>query len=385
MTPARVPSRCVHYLESATYGGCERVVLTTLANMDRRRWHPVLLHHADLSGTRVLDEAKALGVTTVAHPRIDHGSAAGYVAAFSRALKALHADVFHAHLGWPLACRHGILAARLARVPRVVATAHLYVPIREVRWGALKQRLQAAVLDRYIAVSTEVARRLESDLRVPQSRIRVVRNGIDLDPFEAAFDPQLRFSLDGGSSAPLILTPARLHSQKGHEVLLEAVPKVPEALFVFAGDGPARERLEARARQLGVSARVRFLGLREDVPQLLASCDLVVLPSWYEGLPLAVLEAMAAGKPVVATAVGGTDEAAVDGVCGRLVEPGNVDALAAAINSTLADRTLMSRYALAGRSRARELFDANAMVRGVERVYDELLPQPAPAASQVRA
>jgi glycosyltransferase involved in cell wall biosynthesis len=156
--------------------------------------------------------------------------------------------------------------------------------------------------------------------------------------------------------------------------LLEAAAMVPDALFVFAGDGPERDSLKELARTLGVEGRVRFLGHRKDVPQLLASCDLFVLPSLYEGLPLSVLEAMAAGTPVVATSIRGTDEAVIDGVTGRLVPPEDPVALASAIRTMLTERSLAARLAEAGKTRVREVFSADAMVRGVTQVYDELVP-----------
>ena len=170
-----------------------------------------------------------------------------------------------------------------------------------------------------------------------------------------------------------MFTPARLHSQKGHIFLLEAAVHVPDALFVFAGDGEERSRLEDRARQLHIADRVRFLGSRQDVPALLACCDVFVLPSLYEGLPLSVLEAMAAGRPVVATSISGTDEAVVDGVTGLLVPPSDAGALAAALNRVLSDRDLAARLANAGRTAVNEKFSSEIMVRNTAQLYEELL------------
>jgi glycosyltransferase involved in cell wall biosynthesis len=187
--------------------------------------------------------------------------------------------------------------------------------------------------------------------------------------------------LTGGSDCPIVFTPARLYSRKGHIHLLQAATLVPDALFVLAGDGPERARLEECARQLGVAARVRFLGQRQDIPQLLASCDLFVLPSLYEGLPLSVLEAMAAGKPVIATAIRGTDEAVIHGKTGLLVAPGNPVDLAAAIRKLLSDRALAAQLAQAGKARVAQEFSAEAMVQGASRVYEEALGELAGCAS----
>ncbi len=287
-------------------------------------------------------------------------------------MRAASPAIFHVHLNWPLACFHEALAAKFCRVPAVVATAHLCTPISGARhW--IKQRLLASAVDRYIAVSGEVEERLCQDLGVRASKVRVVRNGIRLDRFDQPSDSSLRAMLTRGNDCPVIFTPARLHTQKGLTYLLEAARLVPDAVFVLAGDGPERDRLQERARGLGVDGRVRFLGHRQDIPQLMASCDVFVLPSLYEGLPLTVLEAMAAGKPVVATAVGGTDEAVVDGVTGLLVPPANPTQLAGAIRRLLADGALAARLAKSGRDRAIQQFSSEAMVNGVTRVYEESL------------
>jgi glycosyltransferase involved in cell wall biosynthesis len=118
---------------------------------------------------------------------------------------------------------------------------------------------------------------------------------------------------------------------------------------------------------------VKFIGHRWDIPQLLASCDLFVLPSLYEGLPISVLEAMAAGKPIVATAIGGTDEAVIHGATGLLVPPRDSAALAAAIRLLLSDSRLSARLAKAGKERAMKEFSLGAIVRGVTAVYEELI------------
>jgi glycosyltransferase involved in cell wall biosynthesis len=164
-----------------------------------------------------------------------------------------------------------------------------------------------------------------------------------------------------------------LAEQKGLCYLLKAAVLVPEAIFVLAGEGPGRASLEAQVRELGLNKRVLFLGYRQDVPDLLACCDLFVLPSLFEGLPLSILEAMAANKPVVASAVGGNDEAIVHGETGLLVPPANPTALAAAIQTVLSNSDLSRRLAAAGKARVHEHFSAEAMVRQVAHIYEEVL------------
>lgn len=230
----------------------------------------------------------------------------------------------------------------------------------------------AACVDRYLAVSDEVAERLQASLRIPARKIEVVRNGIPLDRFAGAA-PGALAHLRSGNGRPLVLTVARLDPQKGHTYLLQAAALVPEAVFALVGDGEQRAALEAQARSLGLQDRVLFLGHRADIPELLASCDLFVLPSLFEGFPLSVLEAMAAGKAVVTSDIGGTDEAVVHRETGLLVPPGDATALAAAIRTLLGDPGLAKRFGEAGQAKALREFSAGRVVRRVSEIYEELL------------
>jgi glycosyltransferase involved in cell wall biosynthesis len=259
-----------------------------------------------------------------------------------------------------------VVAARLAGVPAIVGTAQLFLPpdgTRQPRWVLRAYR-------RIIAVSEEVRRRYVQELGVPDRRLAVVHNAIRVPP--AGPRPrELRASLLDGRPDRLVLTPARLHPQKGHTFLIAAAAKTPGATFVFAGDGPLRQELEAQAREQRVGDRCVFLGERTDIPELLAAADLVVLPSLFEGLPVSVLEAMAAERPVIATAIGGTDEAITTDVTGLLVPPRDPAALAAAIGRLLSDTALAQRLARAGRARVERSFSVEATVREVMRIYDQ--------------
>lgn len=362
----------LYYTDGTAFGGVEQALLTLLAGLDRTRWHPLLLHHPEPALAPLLDGARRLDVETRAAPPLGGAWTPMRLARLVRRIRAERPTVFHAHLNWPLACRYGLVAAILARVPAIVATEHLYV---EIPWrrSVLVQRIIALGVDRYVAVSYDLARRLRESLGLPARKIRVVHNGIRLAPFDRPTTPGLRVAPAGADEQPVVLTLARLNEQKGHRYLLEAAAQVPEARFVLAGDGPARAELEARARSLGLAGRVDFLGHRTDVPELLAGCDLFVLPSLFEGHPLSILEAMAAGRPVVATAVGGTAEAVRHGETGLLVPPADPAALAAAIRTILADRPLADRLAVAGRARVRRELAAETMVHRVTEIYDEVL------------
>jgi glycosyltransferase involved in cell wall biosynthesis len=215
--------------------------------------------------------------------------------------------------------------------------------------------------------------RYARELHVPERKLAVVHNGISLQPATPAAAAALRAELVRGRPDYLVLTPARLHEQKGHAYLLAAAAQVPDATFVLAGDGPLRSDLETRARELGVADRCIFLGHRSDVPALLAAADLFLLPSLFEGLPVSVVEAMVAGRPVIATAIGGTDEAIIHEVTGLLVPTRDPAALASAIGRLKGDPALASRLAAAGRERALREFSPGVAAGTVMGIYDELV------------
>ncbi len=369
----RVIRTVVQYLDSDVFGGSEQVLLQLLAGLDRARWRPVLLHHPEPGLARLFAAAKAAGVPAYPVPRVTDANAPLRLPRLVRAVVTARPAVFHAHLNWPLACKFGLVAAALCRVPAVVATAHLFVEELMNRNVRFQVRAVGRGVHRYLAVSRHVRDRLAAAVGLPERKLSVVPNGIDPAPFQRPPDPALRASLAGDPGRPLVFTAARLSPQKGLDVLLAAAALVPGAVFVVAGDGPERGALEARAEALGVEQRVRLLGARDDVPALLAVSDLFVLPSRFEGLPLSVLEAMAAAKPVVASNVGGMGDAVIHGETGTLVPPGDAAALAAAIRAFLAEPERARRAGEAGRERLCTRFSAEMMIAGVTAVYDELL------------
>ncbi len=177
--------------------------------------------------------------------------------------------------------------------------------------------------------------------------------------------------------ARVLLSVDRLHVQKGYRHLLAAAPALlrgqPDVHFVWVGTGPQEHQLREATRREGLGRRVHLLGRRTDVPDLLAAPYALVLPSLFEGLPLVALEAMAAGRPVIGTAVQGTSEAVQDGVTGHLVRPADPAALAAALLELLASPATAARWGAAGRRRFQECFIASGMARQTAALYRELL------------
>ena len=362
------------YTDSRVLGGAENAMFMLLAELDKDAWEPALLLE-EAAGTEPLRErAAALGVPVRDMPPMPLGlSGARRVPAFGRLLRRDRPDVFHAHMSSPVACKWGLGAAVASRVPAVLGTVQVisstHVPDRSTR---LQLRLLARGVDRYLAVSAAIAAELARDYRWPAEKIAVVRNAVELARFEGPPGPGLRDEL-GAAEAPLVLTAARLSDQKGLPTLLEAAARLPGAVFALAGDGPEETALRRLAERLGIADRVRFLGRRDDVPALLAACDVFALPSLYEGSSLALLEAMAARRAVVSSAIPGTDELIDDGRTGLLVPPGDPEALAAALRRLLSSVELRESIAAAGRERVEREFGSAATARRVSAIYEEVL------------
>jgi glycosyltransferase involved in cell wall biosynthesis len=360
------------YTDSRDLGGAELALLMLIENLDSG-WESTLLVDDDPGSRPIAERAEALGarVRRVAPMPLGLAGARRGVN-LARMLRAERPAIFHAHLSWPLAAKWALAAAVLARLP-TVATIQLIPEFKLERSSRLQLRALAVGVDRYIAVSRAVADELVERFGWPAAKVQVGYNAAQVERFGGAPPTGLREELGGSAERPLVLTPARLDEQKGHPVLLRAAAELPGVDFVLAGEGPERAALEALASELGISDRVNFLGYRDDIPQLLAACDVFALPSLYEGSSLAVLEAMAAGRPVVSSAIGGTDELIDDGTDGLLVAPGDTDGLAAALRRLLDDAELRKTFAQRAHARVERDFTPTAMTRRVEAIYEELL------------
>jgi glycosyltransferase involved in cell wall biosynthesis len=364
----------LHLTDGDEFGGGEQAILTLLKQTDRSRWDLTLAYHPTDALAPLVDGARAAGATPWAIPRMDPGfEGLGRLPAFARELRRRAPDIVHLHLMWPLACQYQLLAAAMYHHAKVVATAHSYVDLR-LSWRVdHQQRLYTRAVDRYLAVSQHVRTKLVDGLGWPPEKIDVVHNGVDADAYREPADIRVRTELTNGRPGTVVLLVARLDPQKGHRHLLAAAAELPDVRVAFAGEGPERRRLEAAAVELGIDDRVAFLGHRTDVARVLAASDIVALPSAFEGLPVSLLEAMAAGKPVVASNIGGVDELVQDDVTGVLFEPGNARALAAAVRRLIDDPGRAGRLAAAGHARVIAEFSSSAMARRVGAVYERVL------------
>ena len=285
-------------------------------------------------------------------------------------------DVVHAHDLWSNLM--GVPAARLARVPAVISSqrdlSH-FDWYRGMKRKALRtiQRMSSVLL----ANATPIRDALIAEDRFPSAKLRVVHNGVDTARFQRGRRDRDRL-FPGPDPGKLVVLVGNMHSDgKGHPWLIEAAPDVlkefPDTRFILAGDGAARKGFEAQVRERGLAGSFVFLGSRGDVPDILASCDIGVLPSKAEGLSNAVLEYMAAGLPTIVSRVGGNPELVHDGVTGLLVPPQDSKALKAALLRLLRDENFARRMAEAGRKLATQDYSFERLVREVDALYTELL------------
>jgi glycosyltransferase involved in cell wall biosynthesis len=366
----------VYYIDSDNFGGAEKVLFNLIKGLDRKTWQPALAYHPAAGISNFIDQIRELDVETIPVPVIGGYEDLKNMRRFTKIVAERRPDIFHANLNWPLACSYGIISAFLARAKTIIATQHLYEKIGSRRYD-LMQKVVSLLVNRYIAVSNDVSAQLKRDIPFG-GKVDVVHNGICINAFEERESENFERILPGiasdrGNRKPVVLTVGRLVKQKGHRYLLRAIAKVPGADFVFAGDGPERKDIEKEIGSLGIGGRVHLLGHRDDIPELLGSCDIFVLPSLFEGHPLSIMEAMAARKPVVASNIRGVDEIITSGETGCLVPPANPDALAAAIQGLIDDPDKANEMASAGNKKVAAEFSSSVMVKNTTAIYLEFM------------
>lgn len=368
------PKRILHITDSSAMGGAEQQILTTMRLLDRSQWEPVLVHQGHDGARPLVDAVRDEGMAEWRMPQMSDGvGGALRVPAFIRTLRADRPAIAHVHLTWPLAMKWPLSAALAARVPVVIASVHSAVPCRTNRWVLWQQRQIATRIDRYIAVSGSVAERCAAWFGWPPERFTVIPNGIEVDAVSGGDRSAGRARLGVPGDVPLVLAMARLDPLKGLDTLVRAAADVPDAIFVLAGEGADRARLTDMITQARLTDRVLLPGHLSGTPDLLAACDLLVLPSRSEGLPLSLLEAMATGTPIVATDIPGIAAVIDPERTGVLVPVDDAPALASAISALLADPAKRDRLADAARAEVHDRFRAEAMVARTAKLYAELL------------
>jgi len=360
--------------------GAERSLLETLRVIDRTWFRPIVACPGD---GPLLSRVKALGVETRNVPMLRfrrtfsplelslYGASLAAVVARLAALCAreeirlIHSNSTTAHI-------YGSLAAAICRIACIRHARDL------VDLGALDRTL-SLVTDRTLAIS-EAVRQSVLKRSCRRAEVSVIHNGIDAAAFaESATEGRVRKELQIAADVPVAVMAAQMVPWKGHRDFIMAVARVPRLVGLIAGSdlfgdhSYLRPSLESVCRALKISDRVKFLGQRDDVQDVLADADVVVIPSHAEPFGRVALEAMVLARPVVGTNAGGLPEVVRDGETGILVPPRSPGRLAAAIAKLLEDKSLAERMGRAGRKRVMEMFDIKDKVRELELLYTELI------------
>ncbi len=386
-TRAAMKKKVIRVIARLNIGGPAIHVILLTARLDPERYESILLY-----GQEAPDEGNMLhlagekGVSPILIPNL------GRELNFIRDLKTLWTlyrffrrekpDIVHTHTA--KAGTVGRLAARLAGVPVIVHTFHGHVlhgyfsPWKTALFRSIERAL-ARVTNRVIAVSGQCRQDLIAYGIASPEAVRVIPLGLDLEPLaHPAPDagPGLREDLGIPRGAFVAGMVARLVPIKRHEDLFHAIPLVlrdyPGTWFVIVGDGERRRELEHLAARLGIGHRLRFAGFRRDQGRVYRDLDLVVLTSANEGLPVVIIEALASGTPAVATRVGGVPELIEEGKTGYIVEPGNIESIAAGIKKAAADPGKTRALGQAAQAEILRKYSIHRLVRDIEDLYDEL-------------
>jgi glycosyltransferase involved in cell wall biosynthesis len=367
----------VHLTASTFFGGPERQMLgLALAMPDSVRTTFATFPEGG-RGAAFLNETRKHGFASV--PLVnDFPKAFASVREIAELLRATACDVLICH-GYK-AHILGRMAARRAGIPAVAVSRGWTGESRKVKLYEWLDRRHLRLMDHVVCVSEGQAEKVRKWCRVPASRMSVIRNSARLGASESrdasARDKLQGFFACGSAISQAVLAAGRFSPEKGFGVLVEAAATIcrenPAAGVVLFGEGPLRGELERRVAELNLRGRVVLPGFRTDLDSLIGGADVVVLPSFTEGLPNVALEASAAGVPVVATAVGGNPEVIADGETGFLVPSGQPASIAAKVNELLRDPALRSRFGAAGRHRMQELFTFDAQAKSYLQLIDTL-------------
>jgi len=306
--------------------------------------------------------------------------------AFVDLLSFLRSNIFHiVHTHNSKAGFIGRLAARLAGADAIIHTVHGFAfHSREPLWRQVLfrnlERLAARWCDKMIFISQPLIDWALEERICPEEKITKIYSGIDLNlfrPVDEETKARHREKWNLGLHDAVIGIVSKLWDGKGHHVLISAFKKIKQELknarLVIVGEGYLHDQLISQVKGLGLEDSVIFTGFMEDVPEVISTFDVAVLPSFFEGMGRVLLEAMAMGKPVVASRVGGIPDLVDHEKNGLLVEPGDVDGLAASLMRILKDRGLARSFGTAGQRKISEKFGAEQMVRAIDGVYQEIL------------
>ena len=349
-------------------GGLQRVVVNICKNIDREKFDISVLCLRDLG--EFVPEVESMGIKVYFLPQKNGTDYLSFLKV-AKILRREKPDVIHTHNTQPFV--DGTIGALMSGVKTIIHTDHArnFPDKRRYMYG---EWLMSHFAYKVVGVSEHTSKNLIKYEKISRKKILIIPNGIDGNRFSININKQAkRKELGVHGSGPIIGLGVRLTEGKGINYLLQAMPdiikKFTDITLVIAGDGPAADKLKKQTVELGITRNVLFLGPRLDIPELLKVFDIYVLPSLSEGLPMVLLEAMAAGCPIVATNVGGIPTLIKHGDNGSMVEPKNPEALASEIIKLLSSQELRSQYSKKALETFQENYSADIMTRKYEQLY----------------
>ena len=366
--------KVLHLITELDIGGAEKVLLSLVKKLDRDKYQVIVAY---LKGEGKLAEDFRDAGIKVFNLKMRNRVDLGAIIYLYRLLKKGNIKILHTHLIQADMC--GFLAGKMAGVPIIISTKHNPDEFRKK--FSIPVRLDGIFgnhSDRIIALSHAVKDFRVKSEKICEDKFTVIHNGIDLEEFNLDVDAGAKKKELGiDLSSKIVGMVGRLDHQKGHRFFLQAMPEivkaVPDVKFLIVGDGPLRGKLEELGREFKVERQVIFTGSRRDIPELISIMDVFVLPSISEGFGNVLLEAMAMGKPVVASRVGGIPEIVTPGLNGLLVEPARPSEMASSVLKLLKDPGEAKRLGEAGREKVKKIFTAETMAKKIEAVYNEII------------
>jgi len=364
----------IHLVEELTIGGLEKTLTAVALSLNKRKYNVSVwcLREGGFFADKLVKEGidvKVLHISTSRNPLS--------IYKLYRLLKIHKFDIIHTHAY--SAGTIGRISAFLAGIPVIISHNHSVYDYYNKRYHFVEWLL-SLITDRVICISEVVNRFANETQRINAKKLITIHNGIDdVCSVTEKRSSDLKKELGLPINHSIIGTIAHLEEHKGLKYLLESASLLlasrRDISFLLVGEGVLERTLKKLCVDLKIEKNVIFAGERSDIPEILFSIDIFVLPSLREGLPLTILEAMACGKPVIATNVGGIPEIVIDGVSGILVSPKDPEALYRAMDELLNDRTKLTKMGHHGERVCEESFSSNAMIEKIENLYDSLLSE----------
>jgi len=365
--------KILYFITDLDIGGAEQLLFLTLKNLNRQKYKPTV---CCLYGGELVREIEKLDIEVIdlnTRSKFDLRSLFKLRNLFKKEkFDIVHTHLFHANVV-------GRIVAYVCRVPIVISTLH-YAFSYNGKFGIFLERFTSRLADRIIVVSNAVKKFCINEIGISEDRLQLIYNGIDIDIIKnsLSYSPTLKEQMSLNNHF-IIGCIGRFEEVKGHRYLLQAVAETMKNYsrikVLLVGSGSLKSNLKKMANELGISEATIFLDKRRDIVQILDSIDLYVMPSLQEGLSITLLEALAMGKPVIATAVGGNPEVIVDGESGLLIPAKDYRALSGAIISLLNNRQKAKQLGLKAMERVSKEFDIKKAVQKIESLYELIIDE----------